>query len=108
MRDTQAIRADLLQRLDRLLGRQSAITHDRHQVKGPLPADWEEQATALENAEVLDGLDTGVREEITRLRAALGRLEAGTWGVCAACGEEIPEGRLKALPWATTCVACAR
>ena len=42
-------------------------------------------------------------EEIDR---ALERIEAGTYGVCAKCGENIPKERLKALPWASLCVRC--
>jgi RNA polymerase-binding transcription factor len=40
------------------------------------------------------------------VQAALGRLEEGTFGVCLHCEDEIPEKRLKALPWAAYCVAC--
>ncbi|WP_028643142.1 TraR/DksA family transcriptional regulator [Nocardioides sp. URHA0020] len=39
--------------------------------------------------------------------AALVRLAAGTYGVCAVCGRPIPEGRLEVRPTATTCVGCA-
>jgi RNA polymerase-binding transcription factor DksA len=40
------------------------------------------------------------------VRAALAKLDAGTYGVCDGCGQRVPEGRLEALPWATRCVAC--
>jgi RNA polymerase-binding transcription factor DksA len=40
------------------------------------------------------------------VRAALVKLDAGTYGVCEGCGRPVPEGRLEALPWATRCVAC--
>ena len=40
------------------------------------------------------------------VQTALGRLEEGTFGVCLRCEEEIPEKRLKALPWAAYCVPC--
>jgi DnaK suppressor protein len=40
------------------------------------------------------------------VRAALAKLDAGTYGVCDGCGRAVPEGRLEALPWATRCVAC--
>ena len=42
-------------------------------------------------------------EEIDR---ALEKLEAGTYGVCEKCGENIPKERLKALPYASLCVRC--
>jgi RNA polymerase-binding transcription factor DksA len=34
----------------------------------------------------------------------LGKIEAGTYGKCNACGEEIPEARLDANPAALTCM----
>ena len=39
--------------------------------------------------------------------AALLRLTDGTYGECAACGGQIPDGRLEARPTARTCVGCA-
>jgi len=43
-------------------------------------------------------------EEIER---ALVKLDDGSYGVCDACGAEIPEGRLEIHPWAVLCVPCA-
>lgn len=48
------------------------------------------------------------REREERLRAALAAIDAGTYGICVDCGEEIPEGRLKALPDSVRCVPCQR
>ena len=38
--------------------------------------------------------------------AALARLRAGDYGICDDCADEIPEKRLRALPFATRCVPC--
>jgi RNA polymerase-binding protein DksA len=46
-------------------------------------------------------------EHLADIENALARIEAGTYGTCARCGEPIPEGRLDARPTATTCVGCA-
>ena len=35
---------------------------------------------------------------------AMEKLEDGTYGRCDVCGEQIPAGRLEALPWAVLCV----
>jgi DnaK suppressor protein len=35
---------------------------------------------------------------------ALEKLDEGTYGTCDVCGEQIPQGRLEALPWAVLCV----
>lgn len=37
---------------------------------------------------------------------ALGRLEAGGYGICVSCGRDIPEARLLATPSVQTCVEC--
>ena len=45
-------------------------------------------------------------ESLGKIDEAIRRLEAGVYGVCAECGAEIAEARLKALPFATLCVSC--
>jgi RNA polymerase-binding transcription factor DksA len=46
--------------------------------------------------------------ELAELEAALLRIEAGTWGRCETCGGAIGRTRLRALPEARKCLACAR
>lgn len=41
-----------------------------------------------------------------RVRAALARVEAGTYGQCVDCGRELPDERLDARPEAERCVDC--
>jgi len=43
---------------------------------------------------------------LKEVQAALNRIEEGTFGVCLRCEEDIPEKRLRALPWAAFCVPC--
>jgi RNA polymerase-binding transcription factor DksA len=61
-----------------------------------------------ENDEALEGLDTHYREEITEIRCALARIEAGTFGCCVHCAADIPIGRLEALPSTQTCLSCVK
>ena len=107
MRANEDVRARLLETQKTLHDRFKRIKNDRRKVDGPLAADWQEQAVDLENAEVLDHLDVGARKELEEIAAALARLDAGTYGECMECGDTIPAGRLKALPYATLCVSCA-
>ena len=37
---------------------------------------------------------------------AIQKIEAGTYGKCESCGQEIPAERLEAVPAATLCVTC--
>jgi DnaK suppressor protein len=45
-------------------------------------------------------------ETLQRVREALVRLDAGEYGYCAECDDEISAKRLKALPFAVRCKTC--
>jgi DnaK suppressor protein len=44
---------------------------------------------------------------LAECHAALRRLAAGTFGLCAGCSREIPRRRLNVFPYARFCVGCA-
>ncbi len=46
--------------------------------------------------------------ELRRIDAALKRIDAGEYGYCISCGEEIAVRRLELDPTAPTCINCAR
>lgn len=43
-----------------------------------------------------------------QIRAALLRVEDGTFGICVSCGDEILLKRLTAVPWSPLCIQCQR
>jgi DnaK suppressor protein len=43
---------------------------------------------------------------LRQVRAALGRVDAGTFGICLDCDEEISMKRLAAMPWSGSCISC--
>ena len=45
-------------------------------------------------------------ETLDKITEALSRLENGTYGHCFACGDDIAEARLRALPFAARCKDC--
>lgn len=45
-------------------------------------------------------------DRLDRIVEAMARLDDGSYGTCAVCGEEIAPKRLHAIPEATTCVRC--
>jgi len=63
------------------------------------------QVTA-ERGEV-DALVGSLRETLVDIDAALGKLEAGVYGRCESCGDEIAPARLEAMPAARLCITCA-
>jgi len=44
---------------------------------------------------------------LQKLERAIDRHEDGKLGKCLKCGDEIPFGRLKIMPYTTRCVKCA-
>ena len=65
----------------------------------------EEIQAASQRALAVCNLD----REFTQLRAAraaLRRIEDGSFGTCQECDEDIHPKRLAALPWATFCIRC--
>src|SRR6516164_5455748 len=46
--------------------------------------------------------------ELSQIERALTRLKQGTYGLCEACQNKIPVGRLNALPYTTLCIECQR
>ena len=46
------------------------------------------------------------RELLELSERALARMDEGTFGVCASCGQAIGKARLQAFPRATLCVSC--
>lgn len=70
-------------------------SHDQHQADlGTETFEREKDFSLLEQlAAELDELDRAVR-----------KLDEGTYGICEACGAEIPSERLEAVPGARFCV----
>ena len=73
----------------------------------PPPRDAEDRATEREDDEVMEGLGTKGEREMAMIRAALTRIEDGTYGDCVTCGERIGEARLDLLPATPYCRRCA-
>ncbi|MEQ9463338.1 MAG: TraR/DksA family transcriptional regulator [Haliea sp.] len=69
--------------------------------------DSAEQAQERENDEVEDAIGVETDQSLRAVGAALARLDAGRYGICEACGENIDPGRLEVLPEAVLCVKCA-
>jgi DnaK suppressor protein len=51
-------------------------------------------------------LTQNARELLELTERALARIDEGTFGVCASCGQAIGKARLQAFPRATLCVTC--
>ncbi|BCN76593.1 MULTISPECIES: TraR/DksA family transcriptional regulator [Prescottella] len=101
-----AERADTERRIESLSARFTAIVEGSEFTTDDDEHDPEGSTIAFERAQVA-ALLADARRELEELDAAVQRIEDGTYGVCARCGNLIGEARLDALPGARTCIGCA-
>ena len=62
---------------------------------------------AIGEKSVNEAIHANIKIRLDRLRNALQRVEAGTYGMCVRCKREIALGRLMAVPEAVICISCA-
>lgn len=105
--DLNAVKQQLTERAKELSERQERVArHTRHREE-PLSQDFAEQAIELENGETLVAIDRELAQELAQIEQALRRIEADKYFDCTRCGQPIGEQRLRAVPYANTCITCA-
>ncbi len=70
------------------------------------PADLTDQASEEMDRNFLLRIKDRERKLILKMREAIERIDAGTFGVCEVCGESIGMERLRARPVTTQCIEC--
>jgi DnaK suppressor protein len=106
--ETQRYRKDLATQLASLLGHGEETVHqmmERPQEDLPDPNDRASLETDRAHALRLRDRD---RKLISKIKEALERIEAGTFGICESCGGRIGSARLRARPVTTLCIDCKR
>jgi DnaK suppressor protein len=95
----------------RLLNIERELLADIARLEGEACSSGEpEVGDATDAATSSEGTSESLEEEalasrtLTAVRDALHRIEAGTYGKCAACGRPIEAARLEAVPWARYCL----
>ncbi len=62
-------------------------------------------AATAERTELL-GLVDSLKQQLDEIDRALSKVDAGTYGTCESCGNEISPARLEFRPASTLCVDC--
>jgi RNA polymerase-binding transcription factor len=108
--DVEQFRTALLEERKRVQEAMQYI-HDEHpdmRDEMNLSTHLMDNAALTLEQELDDTLEENSSNVLAEIDAALERIDAGTYGVCANCGQEIPPERLEALPYATLCIDCKR
>jgi DnaK suppressor protein len=106
--DTERFRAKLKKREAELLADEVRTESEARETGGGDVGDRSDASVSDQEKDA--SFDEGTRdfEELEQVRAALGRIDAGTFGKCTICGREIEKARLEAIPWTPYCIADAR
>jgi RNA polymerase-binding transcription factor DksA len=107
---------DMSDKIEKIKAQLEARLHALHERLGeinetlrlPEDDDFEEQATEVDDDDLLEKMGRANRAEVRLIEEALRRIETGTYGKCVVCGTSIAERRLEALPEADTCMDCAQ
>jgi DnaK suppressor protein len=73
---------------------------------GEPSGDIYDQASSERDRELGLLLGDREREKLRNIDEALLKFEEGEYGICEECGDDIPLGRLKVMPFARYCVRC--
>lgn len=85
-----------------------SLDDEVEEVTGTVDNHLAETASATLGREIDYTLGENSEAVLAEIDAALGRIEAGTYGICTNCGQQIPIERLEAYPWASLCIDCKR
>ncbi|MFT5182436.1 MAG: DnaK suppressor protein [Alphaproteobacteria bacterium] len=107
--DIAAVRGELEALRDRV------IAATEHGAEAARPVELDQQRTgrlsrmdALQGQEMARAAERRRDIELSKIQAALARLDSGEYGWCAKCGEEIVAERLRLDPAIPICIVCAQ
>ncbi len=96
-------RAQVLERMEVL----RADSEDAGETREGSPfGKREEEATETFEFEKRMVLESSLRATLSEIDHALEKFEAGTYGKCENCGQDIEQERLEARPQASLCMGC--
>jgi DnaK suppressor protein len=104
--DFAAVRARLEAKRDEILELYRNDLRSGQESNDSPTEDIVDRANNAYSRELSFSISDAERALLLQVNEALERVEAGTYGECANCGEPILRARLEAVPWARLCVNC--
>jgi len=99
----------LLERREQLLAQiDGELADSREDPLGARYGDIADQASDTLYSELAHGFAEIASANLRMIDNALMKIDDKTYGCCEACGNPIPEARLRVLPFAELCVQCKR
>ena len=105
-RKTKSYRDRLLARRESLFSQVTEAEMSSRERDLEATQDPADMAANAYTKELLISMSANDRKLLSLIDEALERVEAGEYGECVNCGEQILEKRLNAVPWARYCLRC--
>ena|ERR1051325_3565829 len=96
----------LLERQVQLQDIVAKAEHDGREADEEIANDIADKATNSYTKEFLFKKSNDDRFIMQLIQEALERMDSGEFGTCVACGGEMQQKRLDAVPWARHCIGC--
>jgi DnaK suppressor protein len=107
-KELENLRTELLRRRRTILETARRAQDELEALRGAeRDPEFEEGAQSEHEQYTLSLLGEVQRREVSMIDAALARIDAGEYGICADCETDIDPKRLAALPFALLCTECA-
>lgn len=105
-RRLEMYRKRLLERQQQLIGIVSRTEQDGREADEEPAQDLADKASNSYTKEFLFKKSNDDRFILHLIDEALQRMQDGEYGICVACGGEMQQKRLDAVPWARHCIGC--
>ncbi len=107
-KELESLKTELLRRRRTILETARRAQEELEALRGAeRDPEFEEGAQTEHEQYTLSLLGEVQRQQVSMIDAALSRIAAGEYGICADCGTDIDPKRLGALPFALLCTDCA-
>ncbi len=104
----QQLRARLVGDVNQLTGEALRTDPQSGAITAPASVDAADLGSDVFDQEFTLGLIENEQETLHQIGEALERIEQGQFGLCPRCERPIAKARLRAIPYATYCIDCAR
>ncbi len=99
------LKGDLVHDINNMSQDQGSGGADSRDVSGHV-LHMADVATDMYDREFSLGLASNEREVLYKIEVALKKIQDKNYGSCVECSKSIPVARLKAIPYAETCLKC--
>ncbi len=114
--ELKKLETELIEKRNQILSDLKNIARENPLIKGDFQANikpsehsdsYDEKANKVTEYETDHAIEQNLESQLEEINHTLNQIKAGSYGKCTNCHNDIPPQRLKVMPTAMSCVACA-